>query len=203
MDEPTSKPIPSGLPPLTRASDLPPPARRSPSDALQVRKDRFRLRFCRALDQSGLSLAELAARSSVDEAVLRRWTRLGVANPSHDHLLRVAKAFGLGDPRSLFDDGESEFEAARRTDRQTNPAVDDVRADRPALFEQFTPEDWDELYSSHGTGGPLTYDGAVEAALKINRKRELRRKFEAVLETHHFDTLASLVELMYDQSRLD
>jgi transcriptional regulator with XRE-family HTH domain len=198
MSEQPPSPDPT-LPLLKRASELPTPARKTD---VQSRKERFRLQFSKALERSGLTLAELAERAEVDEAVLRRWNRLGVAQPGHDHLQRVARAFGLEDPRSFFDDDELELDVARRIDRETNPAVDDVRNDRPALFEHFTIDDWDELYSSHGTGGPLTYDGVLAAASRINRKRDVRRKFEAVLETHHFDTLASLVELMYDQARL-
>ena len=67
----------------------------------------------------------------------------------------------------------------RRFDRQTNPAVDELVADRPELFTDWCQADFDELYSRMGTGGALTADGALASAEAINRKRELHDKLRA------------------------
>lgn len=167
----------------------------------ETHKRNFQQNFRRELQRAGLSLAELSQRSGVDLQTLRRWRREGVAQPEHDHIERIARIFGVADPWSMM---ESEIEsiAINSLDRQTNGRVDEIRKSRPELFSAFTLEDWDELYSQHGTGGPLTTDGVVQAAHKINEKREVRRKFEAILETHHFRTLATLVEVLYRDTDL-
>ncbi len=75
--------------------------------------------------------------------------------------------------------------------------IEEIRRDRPDLFDAFTADDWDELYSIHGAGGALNREGVLHFAERINAKRDVRRKFEAVLETHHFRTLAAIIEVMY------
>ena len=162
----------------------------------------FRRNFRASVARSGFALRELATKSGVPESTLRRWNRAGTTKPSHSHLEQVGRALGLIDPWALFLADPGEDEVRREIDRATNRAVERVRKDRPELFRDFSPDDWDEIYSQHGTGGPLTYDGAVDASVKINQKRELRRKFEALLETHHLPTLAALIELMYEESSL-
>lgn len=181
---------PSAIPGLRPASRLARPAR----ETLR-RKRIFRDNFRRRLAESGLSIEEVAERSGIDLPALKRWRRDGVAQPKHAHIENLAAIFGLSDPWSLMEDLSP---AARATvDRATNPSVEEVRQEQPKLFEQFATEDWDELFSSHGHGGPLTHEGVIETAHRINAKRELRRKFEAVLETDHFATLAKLIEVLY------
>lgn len=173
-------------------------------------KRSFQANFRRELARWGGTIAELADRSGVDLQVLRRWRREGVAQPEHDHIERIARVFGIEDPWSLMEPGPGDLVAEaigfeltgesagrRRVDRATNAAVEEARHARPELFGSFSRLDWDELYSLHATGGALTLDGVFEAARKINEKRELRRKFEAVLETHHFRTLATIIEVLY------
>lgn len=160
----------------------------------------FQANFRRELARYGRDIHALARESGVDLQTLRRWRREGVAQPEHEHIERVARVFGLADPWSLLhsgDGGRVEIRDRRALDRLTNPAVDEVRRRIPDLFASFSTEDWDELFSQHGTGGPLTPFGVEEAARKIQRKRELRRKFEAVLETHHFQTLSNLIDVLY------
>jgi transcriptional regulator with XRE-family HTH domain len=172
-----------------------------PSGATLRQKRAFRENFARNLRESGLSLAELRERTGIDLPTLRRWRREGVAQPKHSHIERLAAVFRLRDPWSLM--AERPPGPPTAIDRATNPMVDEARGQRPELFQDFTDDDWAELYSMHGVGGPLTYDGAIEAAAKINRKRDLRRMFESLLETDHFETLASLIELMYRDSSLE
>jgi transcriptional regulator with XRE-family HTH domain len=163
-------------------------------------KRNFQQNFRRELLRTGLTLAELSNRTGVDLQTLRRWRREGVAQPEHDHIERIAEVFGIADPWSLMRCGGSGYAAP--IDRETNSEVENVRKARPEIFTEFEPDDWAELYSQHGTGGPLTAEGVVQAAHKINEKREIRRKFEAILETHHFRTLASLIEVLYRDTDL-
>lgn len=164
-------------------------------------KRNFQHNFRRELQASGLTLTELSQRSGVDLQTLRRWRREGVAQPEHDHIERIAKVFGVTDPWSLMKPHRVD-PVGHSVDRETNRQVDEVRKSRPELFLLFEPDDWVELYSQHGTGGPLTTEGVIQSAHKINEKREIRRKFEAILETHHFRTIASLIDVLYRDTDL-
>ena len=179
---------------------------RLPSSATTIeQKKNFQANFRRALKRSGLTIQQLADRTGVDLQTLRRWRREGVAQPEHEHIERIASVFGFANPWSLMEPMETVARPptdGRSLDRATNPYVDEVLQDRPELFADFLPVDWDELYSLHGTGGPLTYDGVIQAATRINDKRDLRRKFEVVMETHHFQTLAHLVNVLYRETEI-
>jgi hypothetical protein len=69
-------------------------------------------------------------------------------------------------------------------------------------WSQFDDEDRSELASLRGVGGGLTDEGLAAAFDKIERKREIRRQFEAVLETHYFEALAATIEAMYRATRM-
>ena len=86
-------------------------------------------------------------------------------------------------------------------DRATNPEVDAVARERPQLFAHWDEADWDELYSSFGTGGALSSSGVVTAAESINRKRETVRRLHIVLETHLRVVAEELVDTLYRMVR--
>src|SRR5262245_57350118 len=52
--------------------------------------------------------------------------------------------------------GARKSRSRRAFDRKTNPVVAAVASAEPALFTGWGDDDWDELYSSFGTGGALT-----------------------------------------------
>lgn len=157
---------------------------------------RFRERLRNLLARRRLTVGELSALSGVSAATLRRWSRWGAARPKHEHLIAVARALGIDDPWWAFGpSGTASAPAA--ADRATNPEVDDLRRERPDLFAGLSPRDIEELYSARGVGGSLTPDGVLATLEALHQRRELRRKFEAVLQTHHRQALASVIELMY------
>lgn len=176
---------------LAAASDSGIDLRAETSERKRVFRDNFR----RELHRSGLSIEELSHKAAIDLPTLRRWRREGVAQPKHEHIEGLAQVFGLADPWSLMSGGAEHVRSP--LDRATNPMIQLICEESPELFDDFTTEDWDELYSSHGTGGALSREGVTLAAQRINQKREIRRKFEAVLETHHFRTLAALIDVLY------
>ena len=59
------------------------------------------------------------------------------------------------------------------------------------------PEDWDELYSSFGTGGALTEHGVLKMAETIAKKRETMRKLSILLETHLGDAAAAVIDSLF------
>lgn len=170
---------------------------RSNDGGNRSRAETFRLNFRRELARSGLSLAELANRSGVAAPTLRRWYRLGTSKPGHANLAAVAQTLAIEDPWTLFAPRQTASRATHAVDQATNPAIEEVLRRRPDLFDRFTPEDWDELYSLHGTGGPLTHEGVHQAAARLRAKRDLREKFETLLDTHFFHTLTVLIDLMH------
>lgn len=209
----TDRPKPestNAIPGLVRGSELASSGESSDTD--RVRRI-FRDNFHRQLRQSGLSIQQLSEQAEVDIPTLKRWMRTGVVRPEHRHIAAVARVFGLADPWSLLKESEGNPAAESvsdvvradadsaslppTVDRAANPMIEEVRRDRPDLFDAFSPEDWTELYSNRGVGGSLSYDGVLHVAERINAKREIRRKFEVILETQHFRTLANLVEVLY------
>ena len=167
------------------------------------RRDIFRVNLVQLMQRRGISSRELVRRTGIERHVVARWIRLGAEKPQADHLAQIAHVLDMADPRALFDPdllhsaSNVGVSGHHLFNRQTNPAVEQVAAEQPDLFRPFTNNDWNELFSMHGTGGPLTEEGVVQAAERINAKRALRRKFEALLETEHFDTLAALIDVMY------
>jgi hypothetical protein len=71
----------------------------------------------------------------------------------------------------------------------------------PELFENWSPEDFDELNSRMGSGGQLTPEGAREMVRRMNHRQELHGKLDLLLETTHAELVAQMIELMYRQSQ--
>ena len=147
----------------------------------------------RLMVRRGLSSDALVAASGVD----RRHAGGGAGRPKRPHtrtLHRLAEALDV--PTDEFFQDPSLL-AHRTFDRQTNPLVDEVIAERPDLFVGWGEADFDDLYSRFGTGGALTRTGAVAAAEQLNRARAIQAKVAIVLETHEADLLEQLVDLLY------
>jgi hypothetical protein len=56
----------------------------------------------------------------------------------------------------------------------------------------------DEPYSAFGVGGALTRAGVATAATELNRKREVVRRLQIVLETHLSEVAARTIDVLYD-----
>ena len=78
-----------------------------------------------------------------------------------------------------------------------NPMVDEVRAGRPRLFTGWSEENWDGHYSEFGVGGALTFEGGVQAAETINRKRETLQQLSVVLDTELGEVAAQLIATLH------
>jgi transcriptional regulator with XRE-family HTH domain len=147
----------------------------------------------RLMARQGISLDALAAASGVDRRTIAGVLR-GTKRPHSRTLHRLAEALGV--PADEFFQDPSLL-AHRVFDRQTNPLVDEVIAERPELFAAWSEADFDELYSRFGTGGALTRAGAVAAAERMNRVRAIQEMVAIVLETHEAELLEQFVELLY------
>lgn len=101
----------------------------------------------------------------------------------------------IRNPKSKIENRKS----AAAFDRSTNPFVTQIAAERPGLFDGWSPDDWDELYSQFGVGGPLTEEGVLAATSRINLNRDAVYRLRIVMQTHLADVAAALVETLYRQ----
>lgn len=159
--------------------------------------------------QQGWDIGELARRAQVSRTTLYQLDRGRIRRPHAATLGRIAAALGLSLADLLRPAGpepangrELDRRAAERAfDRLTNPVVADVLDQRPELFENWSADEWDELYSTFGTGGQLTPDGVVQAAEAIARKRETVQQLHVLLETHLGDVAAKMIATLYQMVR--
>jgi hypothetical protein len=85
----------------------------------------------------------------------------------------------------------------RTLDRAANPVVDEVLADHAQLVAGWTEADFDELYSRVGAGGSLTQQGVLNAIGVMNRKREVLRKVEVLMETGEAELIEGIVQILH------
>lgn len=156
----------------------------------------------------GWDLQTLAERAEVSRTALYHLLEGHTTRPRGGTLQRLAAALDLPVETLVYPGnvssearGLSPAEMARQFDRSTNPEVDAVAAERPNLFHRWSETDWDELYSTFGTGGALNRTGVIAAAEQINRKRETVRRLHLVLETHLRVVAEELIDTLYRMVR--
>ena len=150
----------------------------------------------RIMARHNLTVRQVAHCTGLDDRTVKGVLSGANAKPHARTLHQLATGLGVS-PDEFFQ--SPVMLARRRFDRQTNPMVDEAVKQRPELFVEWEPPDFDELYSQMGTGGALTVEGAVHAAEAINRKRELHDKLSLLLETEQADVVAGILELLYQR----
>jgi transcriptional regulator with XRE-family HTH domain len=158
-----------------------------------------------AIARSGADLQRLAEQAGISRTTLYHLLEGHTSRPRASTLKALAEALQLSpdeflDESSLFDATRKPL-TPRNVDRVSNPEVTAVATERPTLFRDWSEEDWDELYSSFGTGGPLNRQGVVLSAERINRKRETIRRLHLVLETHLRVVAEELIDTLYRMVR--
>jgi transcriptional regulator with XRE-family HTH domain len=68
-----------------------------------------------------------------------------------------------------------------------------------ARAERLTAEEWDELLSLQGTGGPLTAQGVECFVDLIERKRRIMEKMAVIAGTEYIDALEQFVDVLLDK----
>lgn len=150
----------------------------------------------RVMARQGLTIAEVVRRTGLDDRTIKAMLRDPAVRPHARTLHQLAE--GLGIPvDELFQNPT--LLARRLFDRRTNPLVDEVATKNPHLFDGWTTDDFDDLYSRFGTGGELTAAGALEAVRAINERRSLLNKVALLLETGQAPVLRGMVDLLYEQ----
>ena len=153
--------------------------------------------------------SELARRASVSRTTLHNLQNGATRRPRAATLVRIAEALDLP-PETLTDSlGDNppvnawgaNSAAALQFDRDTNRCVKEVYGRRPRLFAGWTDDEWNELYSTFGTGGQLAPQGVEAMAEKINARRETVRQLHVLMETHLADVATDLIDTLYRQVR--
>lgn len=147
----------------------------------------------RIMVAQGLTTDDVVRRSGVDVHTVRKLLNDDEMRPGKRTLQQLAEGLGveLQELLPASPTGRSRF------DRRTNPVVDEVIAKHPQWFSGWTPDDFDDLYSRFGTGGALTWDGAVASIRTINLRREMLTKVTLLLETGEAEVLVGMINLMY------
>lgn len=152
----------------------------------------------------GLELQELAEQAGISRTTLYHLERGHTGRVRTKTLQKIARALGLtveelfSPLRSLpLSAAASDRQRARAFDRATNPLVAEIMQEQPHLFAGWSESDVDELYSTFGTGGPLSARGVINAAEAINRKRDAIHKLHIVLETHLREHALGMIDMMY------
>ena len=147
----------------------------------------------RIMVRDDLTFDEVVSACELDGRTLRSLAS-GVSHPHARTLHKLAQGLGIAI--------DELFQPVTRTapcqfDRATNSLVDSCVAQHPAAFRNWTPTDFDELYSRFGTGGQLTEEGILAAAEATNRKRELWREMSVILESSEADLLSQFVHMLH------
>jgi transcriptional regulator with XRE-family HTH domain len=154
--------------------------------------DHTRENLQRLMAAEGLSLREVARRTSLDERTVRGV--LGGNKPHPQTLRRLADGLGVKVDEFFVDPAQLLY---RRFDRHTNPVVAEVLESHGELFEGWSEADFDELHSRVGTGGSLTVEGTLASVRQMNQKRELHEKLDLLLESSHAQLAAEILDAVY------
>jgi transcriptional regulator with XRE-family HTH domain len=156
----------------------------------------FATNLRRLLARQGLTLAELAQRAKVDLRTIKNLLNGTTPNPRSRTLHDLAAALEA-DVDEFFQN--SSTLTHRHFDRKTNPVVTEVVESQPQLFEGWSEAEFAELYSRQGMGGALTAEGALEAVRLMNRKRQVLKKVQILLESDEQSLLCAMVDALYDK----
>jgi transcriptional regulator with XRE-family HTH domain len=156
----------------------------------------YAINLRRLMARFGLTIREVVERTALDPRTVKGLLE-GSAHPHASTLHQLASGLNV-DVDELFQTGGSL--AFRTFDRQSNPAIDDVVAQHPEWFADWSMADFSELASHVGVGGALTPQGVVEAARRMNRKRAALRKTSIIMETDLGSILEGVIGLLYDRA---
>ena len=149
----------------------------------------------RLMARMGISRRNVAERTGLDPRTVRGLLR-GEKRTRPETLSRLAEGLGVAVDELFLAPAQLAYQTF---DRRTNPVVDEVVADHPELFAGWSEAEFAELTSHFGEGGRLTAEGALTVARRMNHRRELIEKLILLLETSQAETIAGIVEMLYDQ----
>jgi transcriptional regulator with XRE-family HTH domain len=152
----------------------------------------------RLMAHQGLTYDQVVDATGLDARTIRGLVR-GTNTPHARTLHRLATGLGVS-VDELFDTAASADE--RDFDRATNPAVNLVLEAHPDVFENWSDDQFHELSSRVGVGGPLSDEAALAEARAMNAKRGILQKVAVILETDEAALFMDLVDAVYNRVTL-
>jgi len=177
--------------------------------------------------QRGWDIGRLAREAKVSRTTLHHWQQGKTTRPRNLTIYKLAEALQV-DPASLLGgvtaaapvsvpavfsssqvtEGEQAVcrdleNQARLFDRQTNWTIQSVCEQEPSLFEDWDESQWDELFSSFGTGGEMNEAGIRQEAAAINARKETVYQLQIVLETHLAEAARGVIRALYESIQCD
>lgn len=159
----------------------------------------FSANLRRIMARQGLTIDQVVERTGLDERTVKSILADGGTRPRARTLHQLSGGLGVS-ADELFQNPSTV--AQRLFDRQTNPLVDDVVREHPRLFDGWTANDFDELYSRFGHGGALTAEGTLDVVSAMNRRRQVHCRVALVLETCEAEVLCRIVDVLYEKVTL-
>lgn len=148
--------------------------------------------------RDGLTYEDVGNQTGLDARTLRG-ILYGAKRPHAKTLKRLAEGLGATVDELFAGD---EAAALGDFDAATNPALRETIEASPELFEEWTPKDFGELASRVGSGGPLTPEGVVESARRMNVNRQVLGRARFILESDQAEALRVVIDAMYDRVNL-
>ncbi len=177
--------------------------------------------------QRGWDIGRLAREAKVSRTTLHHWQQGRISQPRISTVFKLAAALEVEPSRLLghgegndsiasglssadlpshsssscgsYEDFFEDFqEQSRLFDRQTNWAIQSVCEQHPALFEDWEESQWDELFSSFGTGGEMNEEGIRREAEAINARQETLYQLRVVLETDLAAAACGVIRCLYE-----
>lgn len=149
--------------------------------------------LARLMAAGGLSIEAVVQRTGLDRRTIQAILR-GDNRPHARTLKRLAEGLGVSTDELFLDPARLLY---RHFDRATNPLVDEALETHADLFADWSEADFDELRSCMGTGGPLTLEGTLAVAQRMNRRRRVMEKVALLLQTGHEECVTAFVDALY------
>ncbi len=149
----------------------------------------------RLMARFDLTIRQVIVQTGLHEQTIKA-ILAGNSKPHPRTLKKLATGLGVSEDE-LFQDPS--LLTHRLFDRQTNPVVQQVVENHPAMFVGWTESDFDELYSRFGIGGQLTEEGVVEVVRTMERNRQIHQKVALILETGEAELLIGLVDQIFQR----
>lgn len=163
------------------------------------------------IDEFNVSAKDAAAMLGINEQTIKRYAKADLINHARRGIGSKKKFWFRQSDIDSFrnelveivdNDVRPDQDSETSSGRQTNPLIDEVYSRNKKPFRGWTEADWNELYSQHGNGGPLTESGVIAAAEEINTLRDMRTKFEVVARSEHVNTLKLFLDSLYSQVKM-
>ncbi len=156
----------------------------------------------RLMARLDMTLQDVVEATELDERTVRSLLQ-GTTRPHSRTLHKLAQGLGVSTDELFQNPYQAgEYYTEEAFDRATNGAVTELLDSHAEFFTDWTPADFDELFSRVGIGGELTESGALAAVHAMNARREILHQVAVVLESDEADLLRGFVEMLFRRVRV-